>query len=129
MLRSDQKGFTALETLLVCIVISLLIGIATSYYQRLALEAKEVTLTTGLVNIRNGIGLYRVLQQHYPEDLKNLVKEKYLLPVNDKIISGEYLAAQSLDGDGNLLDPFGNRYRYDPTTGQVASNTQGYESW
>ncbi|NKE72722.1 hypothetical protein [Candidatus Manganitrophus noduliformans] len=106
-----------------------LIGIAMPYYQKLALEAKEVTLKTGLVNIRSGIVLYQALQRHYPTDLKSLVREKYILPVNDKIISREYLIAQSVDTEGNLLDPFGNHYRYDPVTGQVASSTEGYESW
>ena len=128
-MRPNQKGFTALETLFVCIIIGILIGIAWPYYLRLEREAKEVTLRTGLVNIRSGIGLYHALQQNYPADLKNLVRRKYLLPVRDEIISGEYLMAQAVDGEGNLLDPFGNRYRYDPGSGQVVSSTEGYENW
>lgn len=129
MLKPNQKGFTTLETLLVSIIIGALIGIAIPFYQQLALEAKEVTLRAGLVNIRSGVELYNALQQHYPADLKNLIREKYLLPVNNRIISGNYLVAQSVDEAGNLLDPFGNRYRYDPATGDVASGTEGYESW
>lgn len=129
MLTPNQKGFTSLETLFVCIMVGLLIVVAIPYYQRLALEAKEVTLRATLVNIRGGIELYQVLQQHYPADLKSLVHKKYLLPVRDEIISGEYLMAQAVDADGNLLDPFGNRYRYDPLTGRAASSTKGYESW
>lgn len=129
MLKSNQKGFTSLETLFVCIIIGLFIGIAIPYYQRVALEAKKVTLKAGLVNIRSAIGLYHALEQNYPADLKNLVHEKYVLPVNGKIISTEYLMAQSIDAEGNLLDSFGNRYRYDRLTGQVASSTEGYESW
>lgn len=129
MLKSNQRGFTVLETLSVCIIIGSLIGIAIPYYQRLVLEAKEVTLRAGLVNIRGGIGLYYALQRRYPADLKSLVRRKYLLPVRDEIISREYLIAQATDTEGNLLDPFGNRYRYDPATGDVASSTKGYESW
>lgn len=129
MLRPNQKGFTSLETLCVCIMVGGLIGIAMPYYQKLALEAKEVTLRAELVNVRSGVELYHALQRHYPADLRNLILQKYLLPVNDRIISGDYLIAQSLDEDGNLLDPFGNRYRYDPATGQVASETKGYERW
>lgn len=129
MLKANQKGLTLLETLLVCIIIGALIGIAIPYYQRLAQEAKEVTLRAGLVNIRGGVGLYQVLEQHYPVDLKNLIQRKYLLPVHGEIISREYLIAQATDTEGNLLDPFGNRYRYDPATGAVTSSTKGYESW
>ena len=129
MLKSNQRGSTVLEAVLTCIVIGILIGIAVPYYHRLALEAKKVTLRAGLVNIRGGIGLYHALEQHYPTDLKSLVHRKYLLPVSNEIISGEYLMAQSVDGEGNLLDPFGNRYRYDSATGRVTSNTKGYENW
>lgn len=106
-----------------------LIGIAMPYYQKLALEAKEVTLRAELVNIRNGVELYNALHRSYPADLKNLIRQKYLLPINDRLISGDYLVAQSMDEDGNLLNPFGNRYRYDPATGRVTSETKGYESW
>lgn len=129
MLKANQKGFTVLETLLVCIIVGALMGIAIPYYQRLALEAKEVTLRAGLANVRGGIELYHILEQHYPVDLKSLVQRKYLLPVSGEIISREYLIAQATDTEGNLLDPFGNHYRYDSVTGRVASGTKGYESW
>jgi Tfp pilus assembly protein PilE len=129
MLKPNQKGFTSLETLFVCIIIGLFIGIAVPYYERVALEAKEVTLRIGLVNIRSGIRLYYALQEHYPADLKSLIHKKYLLPVQDGIISGEYLTAQSVDSEGNLLDPFGNRYQYNPVSGHVVSSTKGYEIW
>lgn len=128
-MRPNQKGFTTLETLFVCIIIGILIGFAWPYYLRLEREAKEVTLRTGLVNIRSGIVLYQALEQHYPADLRSLVHRKYLLPVRDEIISGEYLLAQAVDGEGNLLDPFGNRYRYNSVSGHVVSSTKGYESW
>jgi hypothetical protein len=75
------------------------------------------------------VGLYHILEQHYPVDLKNLIQRKYLLPVHGEIISREYLIAQATDTEGNLLDPFGNHYRYDSVTGRVASSTKGYESW
>lgn len=129
MQKPNQKGFTVLETLFVCIIVGGLVGIAIPYYQALALEAKEVTLRAGLVNIRGGVGLYHALQKHYPADLKTLIHRKYILPVENEVISSEYLMAQTVDDGGNLLDPFGNRYRYDPITGRVTSSTKGYENW
>lgn len=126
----NQKGAGILETLLVCILMSILIGMVIPYYQRLAQEAKEAALQTSLSQIRKGVELYSVLQGHFPTDLKSLVNARYVIPVRENtFFSGEYLRKQVLDDEGNLLDPFGNRYRYKPKNGTVNSETEGYENW
>lgn len=126
----NEKGLGVFETLLVCILVSILIGAVLPYYQRLEQQAKEAALQTGLANIRKAIELYSVLQGHYPTDLRGLVHARYVIPVReDTFFSGEFLLNQATDTGGNLLDPFGNRYRYDQKKGIVSSETGGYETW
>lgn len=126
----NQKGQGILDTLLVCILVSILVGTVIPYYQRLAQQAREAALQTGLVNIRKGVELYQVLQGHYPPDLKSLVHAHFIIAAReDTFFSGEYLRHRATDLEGNLLDPFGNRYRYDPSKGTVFSGTKGYELW
>jgi len=126
----NQRGAGIFEILLVCILISLLVGMVIPYYQRLAQKAREVTLQSGLIQIRKGVELYRVLQGHYPSDLKSLVHARYLIPIQEgTFFSGEYLNQQTMDAEGNLLDPFGNSYRYNNKDGTVSSSTKEYEKW
>jgi type II secretory pathway pseudopilin PulG len=125
----NQKGAGVFETLLVCILLSILIGTVIPYYQKLAYDAREVALQSSLMNLRKAIELYTILQGKYPPDLKSLVNRKYVIPVrDDTFFSGEYLRDQVTDAEGNLLDPFGSRYRYDSKKGKVSSLTEGYES-
>jgi competence protein ComGC len=126
----NQKGLGIFDTLLVCIFVSVLIGMVIPYYQTLAQNAREVALKTGLANIRKGIELYQALQGHNPPDLKKMVRTRYIIATReDTFFSGEYLRAQAEDGEGDLIDPFGNRYRYDPKDGSVTSGTKEYEKW
>lgn len=126
----NEQGSGIFDTLLVCILVSILIGTVIPYYQRLEREAREAALQTGLANIRKGIELYHLLQGELPINLRRLVHARYVIPIReDTFFSGEYLRNQAVDEEGNLLDPFGNRYRYDPKKGAVASETEGYENW
>ncbi len=126
----NERGLGILDTLLVCILVSILIGTAIPYYQQLTLGAREAALQTGLANIRKSIELYQVLQGHYPSELRSLLHARYVVPVReDTFFSGEYLRNQAIDAKGNLLDPFGNQYQYNPKDGTVLSGTQGYETW
>ena len=130
MLLRNQKGAGVLETLLVCIVVSIMIGFVIPYHQKMAQEAKETALSTGLASIRKSIQLYALLHGKFPKDLKDLVQERYLLPIReDTFISGEYLRAQAVDNEGRLIDPFGSRFIYDQKGGTVQSGTKVYERW
>lgn len=126
----NEKGLGILDTLLVCILVGILIGIVIPYYQKVQQNAKEIALRAGLGNIRKGIELYAALQGHYPSDLKALVHTRYVIPVReDTFFSGEYLREQAVDIEGNLLDPFGQHYRYDPKSGTVTAGADEYQSW
>ena len=126
----NEKGLGILDTLFVCILVSILIGTVIPYYQKLEREAREVALRTGLANIRKGIELHYTLQGRFPSNLKSLLNKRYIVAArSDTFFSGEYLRAQAVDKEGNLLDPFGNHYKYNEKNGNVHSESRGYESW
>jgi len=131
-----------MDTLLVCALVGILVAIVFYYYERVVLEAKEVAMKAELQNIRTAINAYRALHDNRkPKSLKGLVSEKYLVSKNEKnpmerkyvkqamLFDRHYLEVYSIDKEGYPIDSFGNRYRYNPETGDVISGTGGYESW
>jgi len=128
--QKDLAGFTVFDTLLVCILIAGMMAVLMIYYQRTIQEAKETALRTGLASIRLSIQLYHVLNGRYPKDLPELLTKRFLMPTKEgTIFSDQYLKAQALDPSGYLIDPFGQRYQYNPVLGRVTSSTRGYENW
>ena len=126
----EEKGLGIIDTLVVLVVISVFIGALIPRYQRIAQEAQETALKMGLGNIRKGIMVYVLINQRLPTNLRDLLKERIILPVReDTIFTTEYLRVLSLNSEGYPVDPFGNRYAYDPQTGRVSSTTKGYEAW
>ncbi len=131
----NQRGMTILDTLITLSLIAILIWVAFPRYERLAVEAQKVALRNELGGIRLALQLYKIRNNRYPADLRVLLKEQYLWPTGQEpgkegaIFKQAYLEAQSLDVEGHLLDPFGNRIAYNPQTGRVWSQTKGYEAW
>ena len=130
MKERQLAGFTVFDTLLVCILVAGLMVLLMTHYGRMVQEARETALKAGLVNIRLSIQLYQGLNGRYPVDLKELLSKRFLIPVKEgTIFSDRYLRSQALDPNGYPIDPFGQRYGYDPTLGRVSSRTDGYEHW
>lgn len=130
MKRGEQAGFTVFDTLLVCILIAGLMAVWMAYYGQMIRQAKETALQTDLSSIRLSIQLYRLLNGRYPGDLKELLTRRFLMPTKEgTIFNDQYLRAQALDHRGYPVDPFGERYRYDPVLGRVSPGTRGYENW
>lgn len=126
----NEKGRGILDTLLVCILVSTVIGVIFPYYHKTVSEAKETALRAGLLNIRKTIQLYHFVEHQYPPDLRGLVHQRLMLPAReDTFFTEQYLSAVTTDSEGYPLDPFGNRYWYDPRSGKVSSGTSGYETW
>ena len=134
--RLGQAGFTILDTLVTLSLIGILIWVVIPRYERVAVEAQKVALKTELGGIRMSLQWYQIRNGKHPADLRDLLKEKYLAPTQEagkeaekKIFEQAYLETRSLDVEGYVLDPFGNRLGYDPKTGRVWSRTKGYEDW
>jgi type II secretory pathway pseudopilin PulG len=127
---SGEQGLGIFDTLLVCIIVAVMMGVVIPRYQRLADEARETALKTGLANIRQAIQVYVLMNQKVPEDLRDLTRERLMVPLReDTIFTTEYLRSLAQDSEGYPLDPFGNRYLYEPKVGSVSSTTKGYEKW
>jgi hypothetical protein len=127
---TTAAGRTVFDALLVCFVVAGLVVAMMTYFNSLAREARETALRMGLGNIRMGVRLYHALNERYPMDVRELLTTGYLLPAGkDSVFVPQYLEAQALDQDGYPVDPFGQRYRYDPVGGRVLSDTKGYGQW
>ena len=144
----NNKGRTVFETLLALIIIGILLVGAITYFQRATKVVKEYALMSELGNIRISVLLYFVINKKFPDSLKQMVDEKIILPFQDTeaikkmtgnagitvqtgtiIIDRTYLEKMSMDKEGNILDPFGNSYNYDPRLGKLSSSTPNYGGW
>ncbi|MBI3812685.1 MAG: type II secretion system protein [Nitrospirae bacterium] len=130
MRLKGEQGLGIVDTLIVVVLISIFMGVLLPKYQRMAQEAREVALQISLGNIRKAIQLYVLTRQKIPADLRDLIREKYIFPIQEgTVFSDQYLKANALDNTGYPVDPFGNRYGYDPNIGRLYSTTKGYEKW
>lgn len=132
----QQKGLTVLEAVITLCLIGVLFGVFVSIYPRMAREAQETALRSGLSNIRASIRLFRMLNGRDPRSLAELVEKEVLMPArvgadapSGSVFQQKYLMERSVDKQGNIVDPFGNPFAYDPLRGEVKATTAGYENW
>jgi type II secretory pathway pseudopilin PulG len=135
-LLSDRAGKTVPDALITLCIIGVLAGIFLTVLERVTQEARDTALRSELSNLRTSIALFRLTHGRYPDSLRELRDTKVLLPARvgaDRYtwsaIDERYLMAHAVDEQGNVLDPFGNRFAYDPLTGAVNAMTAGYETW
>ncbi len=148
-----RGGYGAVDTALVVMAVSLLIVVVVSRYQRTANEANRTALRAELAALRSTTELFRATQGRCPAELKELLGAEYALPYSEGFVSDEaggpgeptakdlpelprktffdtgYLKAYSLDGDGNILDPFGLPYLYNSADCTVRSRAPAYADW
>lgn len=132
----SQSGRTLFESVVVAALVGFFIFLAFDRYLSTITSVQETALSIELSNLRKAVNFYAMLNGRLPASLKNLLKEKAAVPKSDiegkehRIeIVGNYVESMTTDGGGYPLDPFGNRYNYDPNTGRVWSSTRGYEKW
>jgi hypothetical protein len=118
------------EALVVCVVAALVFVGIHRYFEPTIRAAQEVALRTGLSAMRSAVKLYEIHEHHTPPDIQTLLGRGYLQPTaQGSVFVPAYLLNQALDADGFPVDPFGNRFLYDPATGRVHSQTPGYGTW
>jgi Tfp pilus assembly protein PilE len=129
-MRNPSVGLGVLDTILVVLLVAVLIVLVIPYYQSMLLESRKLALTSELINIRQAIRLFEYQHQRSPQDLRELVRKKFIEPArHDTFFEWSYLEPNAVDSQGRPLDPFGQVYTYDPVTGHVYSQTKGYEGW
>ena len=128
MRLKGEQGLGIVDTLIVVVLISVFMGVLIPKYQRTAQAAREVALQISIGNIRKAIQVYVLTKQKIPGDLRDLIREQYVVPMKEgTIFTDQYLKTATLDEAGYPIDPFGNRYGYEPSNGRVYSTTKGYE--
>jgi type II secretory pathway pseudopilin PulG len=132
----QQKGLTVLDAIITLCLIGVLFGVFASRYPRMAQEAQETALRSGLSNIRASVRLFRMMNGRNPRSLTELVEKEVLMPARvgadaptGSVFQQKYLMERAVDKQGNIVDPFGNPFAYDPLRGEVKATTAEYENW
>lgn len=114
------------ESVIVVIVVILVLVLSMGLYAgRIKIQNGRL-LKNELQAMRTAVELHIMRERTLPPDLKTLMKLTYIdgegqpRPYLDKIFE---------NSTGQLIDPFGNPYRYDPRTGRVYTTTRGYKNW
>ncbi len=128
-LRSE-KGRSLWENLILGAILVGMIYVAVLYYGKVAERARMKVLESDMRNMRLGISLYLYKNGKFPEDIRDLEREKTIeYTAGGELIRREYIKLITKDEEGYPIDPFGNRYHYNPETGMVHPTTLGYENW
>lgn len=92
MSNQARKGFTLIELLVVLAIMATLLSIVAPRYMASLDKAKEAALKTNLRLMREAIDKYKADKQKYPDNLQQLVTERYLAsvpvdPVSERVDS------------------------------------------
>lgn len=104
--RSDQRGYTLVELLVVLGIIALLAAVAAPQVLRYLGDARSDVAGAQLRNIEGALELYYLDMGEYPDQQKGL-GALVTAPEGAKAWRGPYM--KRLDG---LTDPWGNLYVY-----------------
>jgi len=78
MSKSQQRGFTLIELIIVCAMISILLGVMVPIYKIHILHANEAVLKQDLRSMRDAIDQFTQDKQKAPQTLDDLVSAGYL---------------------------------------------------
>jgi type II secretory pathway pseudopilin PulG len=138
-------GYGIVETSVVVAVVAVLIFVVVTHYSRNLSESRETAIRSELATLRNTINLFTAVKGRCPTTLQELVSAEYALPykagiaepikdesgkieIREKVFfDPKYLEAYAVDAEGNILDPFGNPYVYEPKECTVHTGSPGYE--
>ena len=74
----QQRGFTLIELIIVCAMISILVGVMIPVYKIHVLHANEAVLKQDLYHMRTAIDQYTQDKGKAPQDLNDIVTAGYL---------------------------------------------------
>lgn len=123
----EKRKRPAWEWLLVVVLVVLTVGLTAATYTYQQRLVKSQALHYQLQLLRTAELLYVAVNKQAPADVGQLIDGTFQLP-GDAVVH-RFIEHPPMLEEGNLIDPFGNPYRYDARTGWFKSQTPGYEFW
>ena len=126
-LIQTKKPRAKFEWLIIAVVLVASIVIAFGIYTKRDEARKGKMLMAELANIRSAVTMYKTLNKANPPSLAALTKLNYSFEPGQA--GKPYLENVKFNKGGEVVDPFGNNYKYDNKQGWVFSGTRGYDKW
>ena len=128
--RSD-RGFTIIELLVVLSLIMILVSLAMNNYRNSILTAKEATLRSNLVRMRDAIDQYYADKGVYPASIQALVSDGYMRAIPLDTITNSTETWTTVAAEPDPTKPTSDPGIYDVKSGSdaMAMNGTRYADW
>ena len=116
---------SVLDFVVVGVVVALTVIMGAAIYARRTEARQSRLLMRELAMLRSSLILYKTITHENAGSLGALQSGRYDF---DGVVH-TYVDPLPVSGDGEVIDPIGNPYRYDRKRGWVSSTTAGFERW
>ena len=129
--RSDGRGFTIIELLVVMTIIVVLATIGLTQYRRSVIFARESVLHEDLYRMREAIDQYYADKNQYPSGLDALVAEGYMRAVPKDPFTNSNSSWQTVASEPDPANPTALPGINDVKSGSETSSLDGsrYSDW
>lgn len=130
-MRSDDRGFTLIELMVVMLIIGVLAAVAIPSFVAAIRNAKEAALKEDLHVMRDAIDSYTMDKNQAPQSLDDLVQSGYLksIPVDPMTHSTDTWQTTSDETYADLDQTEPGITDVHSGSEEVGSNGQPYSSW
>lgn len=122
----DIRARAKYEVVIVIIIVVLAVALSIGLYAGRTKIYNGKRLINELQGMRTAVQLYITLNHSVPPSLETLAKSTF--DAGDET-QRPYIENLPINDKGEVIDPFGHPYKYNPQKGYVYSTTPGYENW